>query len=513
MFSTIKNDFKAGLVVFLVALPLCLGIALSQGAPLFSGIISGVIGGIVVASISKSKLSVSGPAAGLTTIVLASILSLGSFPAFLMALCLAGILQIIFGIIKAGIIGYYIPSAVIKGMLAAIGIILIIKQIPHFTGFDSDPEGDEVFLQTDGQNSFSELLNMANFISYPAMLIGVISILILTVYQFKSVKENKILSKIPSALLVVVIAILVNVFLNAFTPAFVVKPEHMVNLPVINNLSDLQRSFFHPDINALTNPKVYEVAFVIAIVASLETLLNIEAIDKIDPSNNKTPTNRELIAQGAGNLVAGLLGGIPITSVIVRSAANVSAGAKSQMSSIIHGIIFILTVLLIPGIIQLIPLSALASILIFTGYKLTSPKIIKSVFKMGYDQAIPFIVTIVVMLLTDLLKGVSCGIIVAALFILRNNYRFPFKMIHEKIEGRIHYYIKLSQNVTFLNKGKMMAALQTIPNGAKVYIDGNNATFIDKDILELLSEFKKAAINKNIEVVAENIKEVKLISE
>jgi len=513
MFSHIKNDLKAGLVVFLVALPLCLGIALSQGAPLFSGIISGIVGGIVVASISKSKLSVSGPAAGLTTIVLASIASLGSFEAFLLALCLAGILQIIFGIIKAGIVGYYIPSAVIKGMLAAIGIILIIKQIPHFTGFDKDPEGDEIFIQTDGQNSFSELINMASFISYPSLVIGLVSILILVAYQFKKVEDNKILSKIPSALVVVVVAILLNNFFNSCLVWFSVKPEHMVNLPVINSFSDFGNSFFHPDINAFSNPKIYEVAFIIAIVASLETLLNIEAIDKIDPSNNKTPANRELIAQGVGNFVAGLLGGIPLTSVIVRSSANVNAGGKSQMASVIHGLLFIATVILIPDIIKLIPLSALAAILIFTGYKLTSPKIIKSVFKMGYDQAIPFVATILIMLLTDLLKGVACGIAVSAFFILRNNYRFPFKMIQEKIEGRVHYFIKLSQNVTFLNKGKIMLALQTIPSGAKVYIDGNSTTFIDKDILELISEFKKSALNKNIEVKTENIKEVKLISE
>jgi MFS superfamily sulfate permease-like transporter len=255
------------------------------------------------------------------------------------------------------------------------------------------------------------------------------------------------------------------------------------------------------------------VALIIAIVASLETLLNIEAIDKIDPENNKTPANRELVAQGVGNFICGLIGGIPLTSVIVRSSANSNAGGKTQLASIIHGLLFIITIVLIPNIIKLIPLSALAAILIFTGYKLTSPKIIKSVFKMGYDQAIPFLITIVVMLLTDLLKGIACGIIVSAVFILRNNYRFPFKMIQEKIEGRVHYFIKLSQNVTFLNKGKIMSALQTIPSGAKVYIDGKNAVFIDKDILELISEFKKSSINKNIEVMTDNIKEVKLITE
>jgi len=513
MFSSIKNDLKAGLVVFLVALPLCLGIALSQGAPLLSGIISGVIGGLVVSSISKSKLSVSGPSAGHTTVVLASVLSLGSFEAFLLALCFAGIFQIIFGLIKAGIIGYYIPSAVIKGMLAAIGIILIIKQIPHFTGFDKDPEGDEGFLQTDGQNSFSELINMASFISYPSLFIGIISVLILIVYQFKAVKNHKILNKMPAALVVVFVAILLNDFFNSCFITFVIKPEHVVNLPSISSFSDIKNNFIHPDFSAITNPKVYEVAFVIALVASLETLLSIEAIDKIDPANNKTPANRELIAQGVGNLTSGLLGGIPLASVIIRSAANVEAGGKSKKSSIIHGVLFIVTIFLIPGIIQLIPLSALAAILIFTGYKLTSPKIIKNVFRMGYDQAIPFVATILVMLLTDLLKGVAFGILVSAFFILRNNYRFPFKMMQEKIEGRIHYFIKLSQNVTFLNKGKMMAALQTIPNGAKVYVDGNNATFIDKDILEVLSEFKKSAKRKNIDVLMENITEVKLLSE
>ncbi|MFL5753902.1 MAG: SulP family inorganic anion transporter [Bacteroidia bacterium] len=508
MFKYFKNDIKAGLVVFLVALPLCLGIALSQGVPLFSGIISGVVGGFVVAAISKSGLSVSGPAAGLTAIVLTSIQALGGFEIFLLALCIAGVMQIILGLVKAGIIGYYIPSSVIKGMLAAIGIILIIKQIPHFVGYDSDPEGDESFFQKDGENSFSELLHMSQFISYGSLIIAFVSLALLIVWQMKSVKQNKVLGLIPAPLIVVAVGILIDLCFNTYLPSFSVKDEHLVNLPDMSSFSDLRNSFFHPDLSAWSNPKVYEVAFILAAVASLETLLNVEAIDKLDPENKITPTNRELIAQGFGNLVCGMIGGIPVTSVIVRSAANVSAGGKTKLSAMFHALLFIVTIILIPGILELIPLSALAAILIFTGFKLTSPKVYKNIYKLGWDQFIPFALTIIVMLLSDLLKGVSCGIFAGIIFILRNNYRSPFKMVKDEIEGRIHYFIKLSQNVTFLNKGKIIEVLHSIPKGAKVYIDGGRASFVDKDILEIISDYKRSSHFNNIEVITEEIQEV-----
>lgn len=508
MFSHFKNDIKAGLVVFLVALPLCLGIALSQGVPLFSGIISGVVGGFVVAAISKSGLSVSGPAAGLTAIVLASIQALGSFEVFLLALCIAGVIQIILGLVKAGIIGYYIPSSVIKGMLASIGIILIIKQIPHFAGYDRDPEGDEDFIQPDGENSFSELLHMADYVSYGSLIIAVVSLLILILWQTKPIKNNKFLSIVPAPLLVVVAGILIDLLFNSYYPSFAVKDEHLVNLPQIRNFTDLQNSFFHPDFSAFTNKKVYEVAFILAAVASLETLLNIEAIDKLDPQNRITPTNRELVAQGVGNLVCGMIGGIPVTSVIVRSAANVSAGGKTKLSAMFHALLFVITIILIPGVLELIPKSALAAILIFTGYKLTSPAVYRKIYKLGMDQYVPFMITIIVFLMSDLLKGVTCGIIAGIIFILRNNYRSPFKMVKDEIDGRLHYFIKLSQNVTFLNKGKIIEVLHQIPKNSKVYIDGGRSSFVDKDILEAISDFKRSAHFNNIEVITEEIQEI-----
>ncbi len=512
MFNYFKNDLKAGIVVFLVALPLCLGIALSQGVPLFSGIISGIIGGIVVASISKSNLSVSGPAAGLTAVVLASIDQLGSFQTFLLAVSLAGLFQIILGIARAGIIGHYIPSSVIKGMLASIGLILISKQIPHFFGYDRDPEGDEEFAQVDGQNTFSELLNMLDAINPGALTVATVSLFILILWQLKPIKSNRYLNGIPAPLLAVVAGTLTNELFQLTASDFAIPSSHLVNLPEFHQASDITASLIFPDFSQITNGQVYWQAFILAAVASLETLLNVEAVDKLDPENYITPTNRELIAQGTGNVFSGLLGGIPITSVIVRSAANVSAGGKTRLSSILHGLLFIITILFIPGILEMIPLSALAAILIFTGFKLTMPRLYKSVYKLGMDQFIPFIITIVVFLRTDLLIGVSCGLTVSVIFILRQNYRNPYKMVSDEIEGRKHFFIKLSQNVTFINKGKIVEVLHKIPKGSKVYIDGGRTSFIDKDVLEVISEFKRSAPYNNIEVSLEDVQEVELLS-
>jgi MFS superfamily sulfate permease-like transporter len=510
--STLKYDLKAGLVVFLVALPLCLGIALAQGAPLFSGIISGIIGGIVVAAISGSKLSVSGPAAGLTSIVLASVTTLGSFEAFLLSVSIAGVIQIILGVLKAGIIGYYFPTAVIKGMLSAIGIILIMKQIPHFLGDDKNPEGDETFFQVNDENTFSEILRTFDSPNLGSMIIAFASLFILIAWQWKVISKNKILSQIPSALLVVVVAIVIDLIFNRFFPSIEVKDEHLVKLPVFTGPADFFGSLLHPDFSAWRNPKIYEIAFVIAAVASLETLLSLEAVDKLDPDNQVSPTNRELIAQGVGNVFSGLVGGLPITSVIVRSSANVNAGGKSQMSSIFHGVLFLIAIFVLPSVLQLIPLSALAAVLIMTGYKLARPGLFKSMYQQGVDQFLPFIITILVMLFTDLLKGVTVGILVAIFFILKQNYKLPFKMIKEKIDGRWNYFIKLSQNVTFINKGKFIELFKSIPAGAKVHIDGGRSTFIDKDILEIISAYKQSGHIHRITVVLEEIEEVKVLS-
>lgn len=508
----LKNDLKGGLVVFFVALPLCLGIALAQGAPLISGIISGVVGGIVISMISGSKLSVSGPAAGLTSIVLASTQQLGSFEAFLTAVFFAGILQIILGIAKAGIIGNYFPAAVIKGMLSAIGIILIIKQLPHIVGYDKDPEGDFVFIQADGENTFSELVNMLNFLSPGATIIGVTSLFILWMFSTKLFKRIPVIKEIPAPIVVVVLSIAMNQMFKGSYPWLEIRAEHLVDLPNINSWDSFQASLSFPDFSALRNPKLFEIIFTIAVVASLETLLCLEAVDKLDPDNNLSPTNRELIAQGVGNTLCGLIGGIPVTSVIVRSSANISAGGKTQNSAIFHGFLFILSIMVIPSLLEMIPLSALAAILIFTGFKLASPSIFINTYKIGPDQYIPFFVTIAIMLLTDLLKGVSAGIAVSVVFILRQNMRSPFKVLKEEMEGRLFYFVQLSNNVTFINKGKINEFLHTIPSGSKVEIDGGRSQFIDNDILEVIAEFKKSASKKGIEVTTEGIKEVAVLS-
>lgn len=509
-FKNLVPDLKAGLVVFLVALPLCLGIALAQNVPLFSGIIAGIVGGIVVAAISGSKLSVSGPAAGLTSIVLASLVTLGTFENFLLALTIAGGIQILLGILKAGVVAYYFPTAVIKGMLAAIGIILILKQIPHLFGYDKDAEGDESFIQSDGQNSFTELGQMLSDMSPAATITGLVCLVLMFLWQSPAFKRNKITGQIPGALMVVIVGIVLNTILGNLNANWAIQSEHLVNLPDIKSASDFFASFTHPNFDALNNPKVYEVAFVIAIVASIETLLSIEAVDKIDPDNQTSPTNRELVAQGTGNLLSGLIGGIPITAVIVRSSVNVSAGGKTQLSSIFHGLLFFVAIFMIPGLLEMIPLSALAAILIVTGANLAKPALFKNTYKQGLDQFLPFIVTIVVMLLSDLLMGVTAGIVVSIFFILRQNFKAPFKLIREDINGVSNVFMKLSQNVTFINKGKFIDVFNSVPENAVVYVDGGRSVFIDKDVLEIINSFKKSAHLKNITVHLEEIPEVEI---
>jgi MFS superfamily sulfate permease-like transporter len=512
MFSNIKSDLKAGLVVFLVALPLCLGIALAQNAPLFSGIIAGVIGGIVVASISGSKLSVSGPAAGLTSIVLTSVTELGSFEAFLLAVSLAGLFQIAIGILKAGIIGYYFPTAVIKGMLSAIGVILILKQIPHLLGYDANLQGDESFKQVDGENSFTGFLNTLEHFSIGSSLIGLTAILIIIIWQTNLIQKYKWFKAIPSALLVVIVSILIDLLFAKSFQNLEVKDEHLVKLPVFGSVQMFFNSFTLPDFTALKNTKLYEVAFIIGVVASLETLLSLEAVDKLDPNNQISPPNRELVAQGVGNVLAGLIGGLPITSVIVRSSVNVDSGAKSQLSSIVHGILFLVAVFFIPGLLQMIPLSALAAILIVTGFNLAKPLMFVRIYKQGLDQFLPFIFTFFVMLLSDLLRGVSVGIFISIIFILRQNYRAPFKKIEEVIEGQLNIFVKFSPGITFINKGKFIELFQSVPPNTLVYLDGGRAGFIDKDVLELISAFKQSAKLKNITVHLEDIEEVEILS-
>lgn len=493
--ASLSADLPASLVVFLVALPLCLGIALGSGAPLFSGLIAGIAGGIVIGIVSGSNLSVSGPAAGLTTIVAAALLKIPTFDAFLLAVVLAGAFQLAFGFLKFGILGDYVPSAVIKAMLAAIGIILILKQLPHLVGYNADYEGDETFLQPDCSNTFSGLFDGLNHIVPTAALIGLIALGIQILWEKVLVKKSKIFKLIPAPLVVVVSAILINQWLiksgNGSMP-----PHALVSIPVASSIGEFSSFFTHPDFSAITNYQVWLTAATIAIVASLETLLNIEAADELDPYQRVTPTNRELKAQGAGNLVSGLLGGLPVTSVIVRTSANVNAGAKTKMSTIIHGMLLLLCVAFIPKILNLIPLPALAAVLIFTGYKLAKPSIFKELYKKGWDQFIPFVVTILAILLTDLLKGIFIGCLVGLFFVLRSNFRSAVFIVNDNHQ----YLFRLRKDVSFLNKPIVKAKLEQVPENATVIIDTTRADFLDRDVVEVIEDFLKHAPLKNIRV-------------
>ncbi len=493
-------DLKSGIVVFLVALPLCLGIALACKVPLFSGLLSGIIGGIFVTIFSGSVLSVSGPAAGLTAIVLAAIATLGSIETFAAAVLFAGVLQVILGFLKAGSIGNYIPNAVIKGMLAGIGIILIMKQIPHLVGYDADPEGDLDFIQPDGHNTFSDLFYMFNNITPGAVIIGLISVVLLIIAEKNFYKHNKIFSQIPGPLLVVVFGIILNSVFSSLHNSLTISNDHMVNLPVITSLGDFQSNLFLPDYSLIKTSKFWTVVLTIAIVASLESLLSVEATDKLDPKKRTSDTNKELIAQGIGNTLCGLVGALPVTAVIVRSSANINSGARSKTSAIIHSILLLVSVLTIPQVLMLIPNASLAAILVMTGYKLTKPKFFTDYYKKGFDQLIPFIVTIVVMLLTDLLKGVGAGLLVSIIYIIRSNILVSFDVADDIISGKHHYIIKLPQQVTFFNRGFLIAYLNKIKGQSKVIIDGSINKKIDNDVKELIEDFISTSKEKQIEV-------------
>jgi MFS superfamily sulfate permease-like transporter len=503
--KSIKNDLSAGLVVFLVAVPLCLGISLASGAPLFSGIIAGIVGGTLVAFVSGSNLSVSGPAAGLTVIVLNAITSLGSYEVFLLAVVIAGILQIVLGYAKAGIIGYYFPSSVIKGMLAAIGIILILKQLPHAVGYDKDNEGDFDFFQVDGQNTFSEIFKSLDYIHPGAVIIAIVSLAILIFWDRPFLKKYAFFSAIPSALWVVVVGILINEWYRISGSNYYLSGEELVRLPVANSASDFFGQFTLPDFSALGNYKVYVVAVTLAVIASLETLLSVEAVDKLDPYKRSTPVNRELKAQGIGNLVSDLIGGLPLTAVIVRSSANVNAGGKTKLSAIIHGVLLLLSILFLSTLLNKIPLAALAGLLLMVGYKLAKISLFKSMYKLGIDQFLPFIVTIVAIQFSDLLKGIGVGMVVSIFFILLNNYKRKYNIVKSKVGDQDKLTLKLNQELTFLNKGSFAEMLQAIPAESHFEIDGKETKFIDLDILEMIYDFKNTAQLKNINFTLVNV--------
>jgi MFS superfamily sulfate permease-like transporter len=496
LFQNAASDIPAAVVVFLVALPLCLGIALGSGAPLFSGVIAGIVGGLVIGALSGSSLSVSGPAAGLTAVVAVAIGKMPVFEAFLLSVVIAGVIQVIFGFIRAGVIGDYVPNSVIRGMLAAIGIILILKQLPHLTGFDKNFSGDEAFIQIDRRNTFSEVIYSLNYLSPGALIIGLVSLILLWAWDTKFFKSSKLFKNIPGPLVVVIVGVLLNSFLSKLGGAFVLEPNNMVNLPVTTGLASAGELLRFPQWQHLGNGHVWITGVTIALVASLETLLSIEAVDKLDPYNRRTPTNRELKAQGVGNMVSGLLGGLPITSVIVRSSANVNAGGKTRLSTMVHGLLLLLSVLFVPGLLNLIPLSALAAILIATGYKLAKPALFREFHRKGLDQLVPFVVTIIAILLTDLLIGILIGMGVSLFFLVRSNFHSAVMIVHDENK----YLVRFRKDVSFLNKPIVKEKLEKVPANSFVLIDITRADFIDKDIIDTINEFMHHAHLKNIKV-------------
>ncbi|WP_338732399.1 SulP family inorganic anion transporter [Mangrovimonas cancribranchiae] len=500
MFKYIKSDLPASIVVFFVALPLCLGIALASGAPLFSGLIAGIIGGIVVGALSGSKIGVSGPAAGLAAIVLTAIGALGGYQNFLVAVVIAGVIQILFGVLKAGVIGYYFPSSVIKGMLTGIGIIIILKQIPNFFGYDEESAWDLEFFEIDGGNTFSEIFQVINNIHPGAALIGVISLLILLFWDKVLSKKGKIFQLIQGPFVAVVIGIIFftltqgNSLLN-------ITSNHLVSVPIPESASDFLNQFSFPDFSAITNVDIWVTAFTIALVASLETLLCVEATDKIDPDKNVTPTNRELLAQGTGNVISGLIGGLPITQVIVRSSANIQSGGKSKMATIIHGFLLLISVILIPTLLNMIPLSVLAAILLIVGYKLAKPQLFKQMYKLGWKQFVPFIVTVVGIVFTDLLFGIGLGLLVGIVVILLKSYQNShFLHIEDKSNGKHKIKMTLAEEVTFFNKGAILKELDSLPRDTYLELDLIKTRYLDNDIIEILDDFSHKAKERNIDI-------------
>jgi len=500
MFKSIKNDLPASIVVFFVALPLCLGIALASGAPLFSGLIAGIIGGIIVGGVSGSKVGVSGPAAGLAAIVLTAIGTLGSYETFLVAVVLGGVIQLLFGILKAGIIGYYFPSSVIKGMLTGIGIIIILKQIPNFFGYDEASAWDLEFFEVDGGNTFSELFKIVENIQPGAALIGLLSLLILIFWDKVLSKKAKLFEIIPGPFVAVVLGIIFFT-ITQNSDVLSIGSKHMVSVPIPEDVASFFGQFSFPNFGAITNPDVWIVAFTIALVASLETLLSVEASDKIDPDKNVTPTNRELLAQGTGNIISGLIGGLPITQVIVRSSANVQSGGKSKLSTILHGFLLLTSVILIPRLLNMIPLSVLAAVLLLVGYKLAKPSLFKKMYKLGWKQSVPFFATVLGIVFTDLLVGISLGLLVGVVVILLKSYQNShFLHIEDNSNGKHKIKMTLAEEVTFFNKGAILKELDSLPKNSYLELDLIKTRYLDYDIIEILEDFLFKAKERNIDI-------------
>lgn len=499
IFSNVGGDLAAGLVVFFVAVPLCLGIALASGAPLFSGIVAGIVGGLVIGSISKSNLSVSGPAAGLTAIVLAAVTDLGAFNIFLCVGIVAGAIQLLLGFVKAGTIANYFPSNVIEGMLAGIGLIIILKQIPHAVGYDKDYEGSESFanLFGDFDNTFTILVQSFSFLTPGAVIVAITGIALMLIWnKVNFLNKIKIL---PGPLVAVLAGVLLNEIFIRTGSSLAIGGEHLVNLPLVSDFDGFITQFVRPDFNGFLDSRVWVYGVTIAIVASIETLLCIEATDRLDALKRYTPTNHELKAQGIGNIVSSLIGGLPMTSVIVRSSANVNAGAQTKLSTIFHGGLLLVSAATIPFLLNKIPLAALAAILLMTGYKLTRPALYKKMWRSGFYQFVPFIVTIVAIVFTDLLKGVALGMVVSIFFILRENLKTPYFFQRKEYQEGDIIHINLAQEVSFLNKAAIKLTLENLPENSYVIIDATETVYIDHDVLELIKEFQEIkAKEKNI---------------
>lgn len=488
--ATVLVDLKAGLVVFFVALPLCLGIALASGAPLVSGLLAGIIGGVVVGLFSGSHTSVSGPAAGLSAVVAAQILSLGSFSAFLTAVILAGLIQIALGLAKGGFIAAFFPSSVIKGLLAAIGVIIILKQIPHLVGHDLDPEGDMSFFQPDLQTTFSELISMFGDFQLGASVIGIVSLALLVLWdKWKPLKT----SLFPAPVAVVLLGIAAVLWFEQLGEPWLIKPSHLVQVPVASDVAELVGLLPRPDFSHWMNPAVYVAGITLAIVASLETLLNLQAVDRIDPQQRTSPPSQELVAQGIGNVACGLVGGLPVTSVIIRSSVNVSAGGQTKLATLVHGALLLVSVPLLPTWLNTIPLSCLAAILLMTGIKLASPALMKQMWNEGRYQFIPFAATLTAIVFTDLLIGIVIGLVVAIGFILNSNMRRPVRRFVEKHLGGDVVHIELANQESFLNRAALSHVLAEVPRNGRVLLDAENTDYIDPDVLDLIRDFKEQA--------------------
>lgn len=502
-FGHLAEDIPAGVVSFLIALPLCLGIALASGAPLLSGIVTGIVAGLVVSWASGSQLSISGPAAGLTVIVGEAIQSLGSYSLFLDAVILAGLFQILLGLLRAGNLSAYVPVAVLKGMLAAIGLNLILKQVPHALGYDVDFEGDERFLQLDDHTTLTELLYSLSSLSTGAAVVSGVAILILLLWETRWIRSSR-LARLPGPLVVVAWGLLWQGLAASQWPDIAIQSEHMVNLPTFSDARHFLGAIERPDFSGFLNPETYHLAATLALIASIESLINIEAVDKLDPLRRIVPGNRELKAQGLGNLVAGLFGGLPMTALVVRSSANIDAGAKTKMAAFTHGLLLLVSALFLGPWLNHIPLAALAAILIVTGYRLARPRLFKEMYLKGSSQIVPFLITLFAILFTDILTGMALGMLVGLYYVIRTNFHSSFSLT----QNGPHYLLRLKKDASFLNKAPLRKTLQAIERGAYVILDGSRAQFIDRDILETFEDFFASARASGIRIEIKGIDEL-----